>query len=349
MSRNLHLSACDDVIKYTNYTVCPVTTLNLLASYRPLVHIERPGSVFFIQLSSNGFFYPGRGVSVTCISCDNTVELIRFVSELSSAIYHKPGCEFIKVGNSDVSSNVDMLPSNPSDQSNETASRTTLVTNNNVLSNSENAITQSGQTNYQEIIESSVTSLQSSGQSNLSHQTSSQTPQYLLPIPSNLTLGHAANPVYSTWNKRMESLVNWPKDHIHSPTALADAGFFYAGYSDCVRCFHCGLGLRSWKPGDDIYVEHERYRPTCSYLQALQRNKQQTCIQNESREPMTDVAAQSEQPHVLLGSSSDFRPPRMHEEPSERVAQGSVTPTIVTVPSTAVDIQNNQSPSSAGY
>ncbi|KAH9504947.1 hypothetical protein Btru_061130 [Bulinus truncatus] len=101
---------------YSNvmYTAYPVSSLHLLASYRPLLYIERPDSLFFSKLSSSGFFYPGRGLSVTRVSCDNSVELIRFVSEPSSAIYHKPGCEYIKEDNDDVSSNTALSQSDAS-------------------------------------------------------------------------------------------------------------------------------------------------------------------------------------------------------------------------------------------
>ncbi|CAL1536542.1 unnamed protein product [Lymnaea stagnalis] len=81
-------------------------------------------------------------------------------------------------------------------------------------------------------------------------------------------LSHPSYPVYITYQKRMESYVSWVFSQIHSPEYLAQAGFFYAGYSDCVRCFQCGLGLRSWKAGDDVYQQHQKHRPNCPYLQA---------------------------------------------------------------------------------
>ncbi|KAH9490461.1 hypothetical protein Btru_033921 [Bulinus truncatus] len=82
-------------------------------------------------------------------------------------------------------------------------------------------------------------------------------------------LADPAYPIYSSKQKRLQSLSNWPISHIIHPNVLADAGFFYAGYADCVRCFHCGLGLKSWKAGDDLYVEHSRYRPSCTFLQSV--------------------------------------------------------------------------------
>ncbi|XP_059154598.1 uncharacterized protein LOC131940057 [Physella acuta] len=79
-------------------------------------------------------------------------------------------------------------------------------------------------------------------------------------------LSHPSYPAYIVFQKRLDSLNNWQYQTIHTPESLAHAGFFYAGYSDCVRCFQCGLGLKSWKPGDDIYTEHQKYRPECPFL-----------------------------------------------------------------------------------
>ncbi|KAH9504926.1 hypothetical protein Btru_061081 [Bulinus truncatus] len=77
-------------------------------------------------------------------------------------------------------------------------------------------------------------------------------------------------PAYLTFSKRLESFSNWPAtNNIFQPIDLAKNGFFYAGYSDCVRCYQCGLGLKSWKPGDDIVTEHKRFRPNCPFLRLL--------------------------------------------------------------------------------
>ncbi|XP_059154663.1 baculoviral IAP repeat-containing protein 7-B-like [Physella acuta] len=78
---------------------------------------------------------------------------------------------------------------------------------------------------------------------------------------------HPSYPMYLSFQKRLESFTAWTAKHVHTPSQLATAGFFYAGYADCVRCYQCGLGLKSWKPGDDIHLEHKKYRPTCPLLQ----------------------------------------------------------------------------------
>ncbi|KAK6993419.1 baculoviral IAP repeat-containing protein 2-like isoform X1 [Biomphalaria glabrata] len=71
---------------------------------------------------------------------------------------------------------------------------------------------------------------------------------------------------YAVLAKRMETFLSWPRDHHLRPKELAEAGFYYAGYGDCARCFYCGGGLRNWEDEDDVWVEHARWFPKCAYI-----------------------------------------------------------------------------------
>ncbi|CAC5415591.1 BIRC7_8 [Mytilus coruscus] len=42
--------------------------------------------------------------------------------------------------------------------------------------------------------------------------------------------------------------------------------YIYLGNEDHVRCFDCGIGLRSWEPEDDPMVEHARSSPSCRFI-----------------------------------------------------------------------------------
>ncbi|KAK0064341.1 baculoviral IAP repeat-containing protein 2-like isoform X1 [Biomphalaria pfeifferi] len=101
--------------------VYPASAVSLLASYRPLMYMELPNSIFFVQLSAHGFRYPGTGSSVLCVGCDNSVDLSLFTSDPSCAIYHKPGCQFVKVGTIETASTHSSLggPQSESTQSSE--------------------------------------------------------------------------------------------------------------------------------------------------------------------------------------------------------------------------------------
>ncbi len=71
---------------------------------------------------------------------------------------------------------------------------------------------------------------------------------------------------YITCDSRIKSFDKWPERVIQSPKDMAEAGFFYCGLSDHVRCFHCGNGLRNWTDEDNPWEEHARWYPDCNYV-----------------------------------------------------------------------------------
>ncbi|CAL1545887.1 unnamed protein product [Lymnaea stagnalis] len=76
-------------------------------------------------------------------------------------------------------------------------------------------------------------------------------------------------PEYALKAKRFETYTNWPRHHHLKPEDLSAAGFYFAGYGDCARCFFCGGGLRNWEDEDDVWVEHARWFPKCAYIRQL--------------------------------------------------------------------------------
>ncbi|XP_076076498.1 inhibitor of apoptosis protein-like isoform X2 [Mytilus galloprovincialis] len=74
-------------------------------------------------------------------------------------------------------------------------------------------------------------------------------------------------PNYEPLQKRRDSYFDWPanRDFLH-PYDLAECGFFFTHFEDCVRCFHCGIGLRNWEEDDNPWVEHARWSRKCQYL-----------------------------------------------------------------------------------
>ncbi|WAR08334.1 BIR7A-like protein [Mya arenaria] len=73
------------------------------------------------------------------------------------------------------------------------------------------------------------------------------------------------NPAYNTYEARMTSFKNWPEHFYQRPHQLAEAGLYYTGIDDHVRCFACDGGLRRWDPEDDPWIEHCRWFPTCHF------------------------------------------------------------------------------------
>lgn len=72
--------------------------------------------------------------------------------------------------------------------------------------------------------------------------------------------------MFTTPSSREISFQNWPSSLNQKPPTLADAGFYYIGISDHVKCFTCSLGLRDWEDADCPWKEHAKYSPSCSFI-----------------------------------------------------------------------------------
>ncbi|MDP0563024.1 MAG: RING-HC finger protein [Candidatus Endonucleobacter sp. (ex Gigantidas childressi)] len=80
---------------------------------------------------------------------------------------------------------------------------------------------------------------------------------------------HASSkyPQYTTYQARIESYVNWPwQEALQTPQDLAEAGYFYTGVGDVVRCFFCDIGLAEWGSHDLPWQEHARHASDCWFL-----------------------------------------------------------------------------------
>jgi len=48
---------------------------------------------------------------------------------------------------------------------------------------------------------------------------------------------------------------------------LAEAGYYYTGEDDCVRCFYCHGGLHNFELDDDPWTLHARYNANCRFME----------------------------------------------------------------------------------
>lgn len=77
-------------------------------------------------------------------------------------------------------------------------------------------------------------------------------------------------PQYADANNRLRSFVGHPLPAGQTAEALANAGFFYVGPDDNVRCYWCGGSLKSWQRSDQPVSEHFRWFPNCHLSQQQQ-------------------------------------------------------------------------------
>lgn len=76
-------------------------------------------------------------------------------------------------------------------------------------------------------------------------------------------------PEYTIEAARLRSFAEWPRNMKQRPAQLADAGFFYTGIGDRVKCFSCGCGLKDWDNDDEPWEQHALWFPKCRYLNLL--------------------------------------------------------------------------------
>merc|ERR1711892_170495 len=72
---------------------------------------------------------------------------------------------------------------------------------------------------------------------------------------------------------RLKSFSFWPPSLTQKPPELAEAGFFYTGRSDQVKCFYCDGGLESWEPADSPWGEHVKWFGDCAFVK-MKREKE---------------------------------------------------------------------------
>lgn len=86
-------------------------------------------------------------------------------------------------------------------------------------------------------------------------------------ISSNLSAIPMIYPEYANYDARLSTYERWPhKTWSQTNEQLAVAGLFYTGCGDETLCYHCGVGLKDWKPEDDPWEEHAKWSKHCSYL-----------------------------------------------------------------------------------
>ncbi|AAP29821.1 inhibitor of apoptosis 3 [Choristoneura fumiferana multiple nucleopolyhedrovirus] len=75
-----------------------------------------------------------------------------------------------------------------------------------------------------------------------------------------------AHPKYAIEAARLRTFTEWPRGLKQRPEKLAEAGFFYTGRSDKVKCFYCDGGLDNWEQDDEPWQQHALWFGRCAYV-----------------------------------------------------------------------------------
>lgn len=73
------------------------------------------------------------------------------------------------------------------------------------------------------------------------------------------------------YEQRLVTFRNWNIDFF-TPHQMAEAGFYYTGDEDCVKCVFCPTEFGYWCRTDDPLKEHKRLSPECKFF--LQKEEQ---------------------------------------------------------------------------
>ncbi|XP_062577399.1 E3 ubiquitin-protein ligase XIAP-like [Saccostrea cucullata] len=92
-----------------------------------------------------------------------------------------------------------------------------------------------------------------------------------------------------TYTERLATFHNWPPYLRQRPRDLADAGFYYTGCIDCVRCPYCNTFFSEWESNDIPLEEHARHSPDCKFIQQCRQRQQDQDLENQqtTRETVT--------------------------------------------------------------
>ncbi|XP_050392207.1 baculoviral IAP repeat-containing protein 2 [Patella vulgata] len=77
------------------------------------------------------------------------------------------------------------------------------------------------------------------------------------------------SPQYESLISRISTFTKaWKNTGFQSPIKMAEAGFFYTGNVDAVKCWFCGIALKTWEPTDDPWMEHIRWSNNCGFIKS---------------------------------------------------------------------------------
>jgi len=89
-----------------------------------------------------------------------------------------------------------------------------------------------------------------------------------------------------------DHLTSWQRNNLRATiTDMAEAGLYYLGERDKVKCWYCNGGLCNWQVNDEPWFEHAKWFPTCKFL-----------LRNKGPEHVSQVAAR----FPNIGRSNDL-------------------------------------------
>ncbi|KAK6168965.1 hypothetical protein SNE40_020109 [Patella caerulea] len=130
------------------------------------------------------------------------------------------------------------------------------------------------------------------------------------------TTSSAQNPKHPQYRIKSDRLVTfneWPSQIRQKPEDMAEAGLFYLGQGDKVKCYFCDGMLHTWDPDDEPWIEHAKWFPHCEYIKLVKGEDFIKGVQNG------EITSVKTQPQQTMARRSSLTPPRdLEKEPAIR-------------------------------
>ncbi|XP_076811409.1 baculoviral IAP repeat-containing protein 7-like isoform X2 [Clavelina lepadiformis] len=245
------------------------------------------------RLASRGFYFTGYKDRVKCFSCGQCVKDWNVEDDPTSHVWHKPDCDLITGrdernipinsfirqlgltpphGHRNATSPATRPPTSGDPQASEDQRRQITageVITNGIRSNSPNATAatvfqtatfrnSSCTTPPPSVVASTIANSHRNLETNLGNMN-------LFPCSNPM------NPHMRSEESRLQTFLDhsssWPAHRIRAtPKEIANAGMYYLGVRDRVKCWYCNGGLQNWERDDDPWEEHAKWFPMCEFV-----------------------------------------------------------------------------------
>ena len=193
------------------------------------------------NLANNGFYYTGYKDRVKCFDCAQTIENWEITDDPLSVAWHQTDCQMIS---RHFTSNVPLTAT---------------------IAKQNNTTTTQSQSNKLQNVPTTSFSPPSSASQKTADSPHSLTRETMFPC------NNPINPCMRHKQKRLDTFYerarNWSRHRLTAtPADMADAGLYYLGTDDKVKCFYCNGGLQNWDTYDEPWFEHAKWFPECEFL-----------------------------------------------------------------------------------
>lgn len=144
-------------------------------------------------------------------------------------------------------------------------------------------------------------------------------------------------PEYAIETARLRTFAEWPRHMKQKPAQLAEAGFFYTGVGDRVKCFSCGGGLKDWDENDEPWEQHALWMNKCRYVKLIKGDSYVEAVVNRFKKTSANTNEEGESQNNMTTSNATVSLPSVGSVNNiSGSKEGGLKQTCVTTPQTVL-------------